>query len=153
MDALLDVVVGGEAMLLHLEFQTYNDLTMPERLLRYNVLARSEYQLPVYSCVIYLLKDGDIQQSPLYWTVPTGQEVLQFTFASIEIGSLSSQDIIKMGQPGLLPFLPLTSDGAEREVVLQMFKELEPVDNKELALVGFTLSSLIFRRSNVLDWE
>ena len=40
-DALLDVQVNGKAMLLHLEFQTHNDPSMPERLLRYNVLTRS----------------------------------------------------------------------------------------------------------------
>src|SRR5947209_20388982 len=31
-------------MLINFEFQTYNDSTMQERLLRYNVLIRSEYQ-------------------------------------------------------------------------------------------------------------
>ena len=85
-DALLDVVVEDKAMLLHLEFQTYNDSDMPERLLRYNVLARSEYKLPVLSCVIHLLRDGVIWSSPLHWAIPTGQEILQFAYVCIEIG-------------------------------------------------------------------
>lgn len=51
-DALLRTSVRGRQMLLHIEFQTYNDVEMAERLLRYNVLTRSEYKLPVVSCVI-----------------------------------------------------------------------------------------------------
>ncbi len=77
-DALLEVMVSNQEMLLHLEFQTYNDPGMAERLLRYNVLARSEHKLPVLSCVIYLLKDGEAPSSPLKWKLPNGQEVLQF---------------------------------------------------------------------------
>jgi hypothetical protein len=45
-DALLGVMVSEQEMLLHHEFQTYNDPGMAERLLRYNVLARSEHKLP-----------------------------------------------------------------------------------------------------------
>lgn len=51
-DALLRTSVRGRQMLLHIEFQTYNDVEMAERLLRYNVLTRSEYKFPVVSCVI-----------------------------------------------------------------------------------------------------
>jgi hypothetical protein len=59
-DALLEVSIDGQRMLLHIEFQTYNDDMMDEWLMRYNVLARMKYGLPVLSCVIYLLKDGGI---------------------------------------------------------------------------------------------
>jgi predicted transposase YdaD len=48
-DSLIEVIVDGVLMLLHIEFQTYHDATMAERLLRYNVLIRSEYNLPVLS--------------------------------------------------------------------------------------------------------
>jgi predicted transposase YdaD len=70
-DALLRTFVNGQEMLLHIEFQTYNDPGMAERLLRYNVLLRSEYKLPVLSCVIYLLRDGSVPPSLLRWSVPT----------------------------------------------------------------------------------
>jgi hypothetical protein len=59
--------VGGEDMLVHLEFQIYGDPGMAERLLRYNILARSEHKLPVLSCVIYLLDDGEVLSPPLIW--------------------------------------------------------------------------------------
>jgi len=98
-DALLRVIVNGVEMLLHIEFQSSNDPTMAERLLRYNVLARSDYGLPVLSCVIYLFRDGDVPKSPLNWTIPTGQEVLQFHFGSIKLGELSPEALLQIGQP------------------------------------------------------
>src|SRR6266567_129605 len=114
-DALLEVKVHGEGMLLHLEFQTYSDPEMAERLLRYNVLARSEHRLPVLSCVIYLLGGGEASPSPLSWIVPTGQEVLQFHYQSIELKALLSEEVLRTGLTGLLPLLLLTKNGARRE--------------------------------------
>jgi len=140
-------------MLLHIEFQTCNDSSMAERLLRYNVLARSEYNLPVLSCVIYLLRDGNIPRSPLTWTVPTGQEILLFSFENIELGELPPEEILQMKQPGLLPLLPLAKGGARREVVDTMFDELKAAGAGQTALmtIGSTLASLVFNRENAAD--
>ncbi len=153
-DILIEVLVNGEIMLLHVEFQTYNDTTMPERLLRYNVAARYEHELPVLSFVIYLLKDGNIVPSPLIWIVPTGQEVLHFHFHTIEIGDLSPEDIRSTGEVNLLPLLPLTRGGATRNIVSSMLRELDIPEHKELALLGFKLASLVFKRKsqNDLEW-
>jgi predicted transposase YdaD len=156
-DALLDVVIGGEEILVHIEFQTYNDSNMAERLLQYNVLARSEYKKPVRSYVIWLLKDGPVCQSPLCWMAPGYQgqeEMVRFSYGSIEIGKLTPDFIFKIGQPGLLPFIPLTDGGATKEQVERMFAELASVNDRNLELVGFTLASLAFIRKNrKLDWK
>ena len=140
-------------MLVHIEFQTYNDADMAERLLRYNVLVRSEYNLPVLSFVIYLLSDGKVPQSPLSWTVPGGQEVLQFHFRSIELSELLPEDLLKIGHPGLLPLLPLTKGGASREVTQRMFTEIEATNQAELLTIGSTLASLVFSKENPADLE
>lgn len=150
-DALLEVEVEGEEMLVHIEFQTYNDSSMAERLLRYNVLARSEYHLPVLSYVIYLLKDGNVPTSPLSWTVPTGQEVLQFHFESVELGDLTPEELLEVGQPGLLPLLPLTKGGATRHVADTMFSGLQTTGRTELITIGGTLASYVFSRENTAD--
>jgi len=154
-DSLLHVIFNGKEMLLHIEFQTYNDSAMAERLLRYNILARSEYKLPVLSCVIYLLRDGNVPKSPLSWTVPTGQEVLRFLFQSIELGELLPEELLHMNQPGLLPLLPLTKGGARREVANVMFAELRTAvaEQAELMAIGSTLASLVFKRENPADLE
>jgi len=152
-DSLLDVTFKGQEMLVHLEFQTYNDPTMAERMLRYNVLARSEYGLPVLSCVIYLLKDGNVPISPLSWMVPTGHKVLDFYFESIELGELSPEELLQRGEPGLLPLLPLTRGGASREVATTMFANLKAAGRSELIVIGATLASLVFSRENITDLE
>lgn len=152
-DALLEVEVEEERMLLHLEFQTYNDADMPERLLRYNVLAQGEYNMPVVSCVIYLLRDGLVHKPPLQWLAPTGTHIITFTYMCIEIGALTRADILATGQEGLLPFIPLTLDGATRDSVQQMLTTLESTENKELELVGFAMASLVLMRTNPEDWE
>ena len=159
-DALLLVVVQDEhgegeeqEMLVHVELQTYNDYTMRERLLRYHVAIRSEYELPVLSCVIYLLKDGTIQPSPLQWTIPTGQEMLTFHFESIELGERSPEELLQLDQPGLLPLLPLTKGGAKREIVTTMFAGLQATGSKDLLDIGGVLASLVFKRENPAELE
>ena len=141
-------------MLLHIEFQTYNDLEMAERLLRYNVLARTEYKLPVVSCVIYLLRDGKVPSSQLIWDSPIGRDVIHFFFESIELGKLASDDLLAMEQPGLLPLLPLTRGGTKKEVMEQMFARLQDSEQVDLLAIGSTLASLVFKRepSSDLEW-
>ena len=152
-DTLLDAVVDGQDVLLHIEFQTYHDATMAERLLRYNVLIRSELGLPVISYVIYLLKDGNRAGSPLLWSAPPDKEILQFHFESLEIGELTPEEILDRGQHGLLPLLPLTRGGANRTVVQKMFDALRAEEHEDLAFVGFTLASFVFQRQKSDDQE
>ncbi len=160
-DALLEITVNGTLMLLHIEFQTYNDATMADRLLLYNVLARSVHGLPVLSCVIYLLKDGTVEQSPLRITLPNGRMMHEFHFESIEIGQLSPEDILNMNTVALLPLLPLTRGGASRSELLRMFAELRKHENQtdvetqvtDLELIGYTLASFVLQRKNPLDLE
>ena len=52
-DFLLEVTLNGQAILLHIEFQSTDDTKMEHRLLEYNVLATLEHKRPVYSSVIY----------------------------------------------------------------------------------------------------
>ena len=159
-DALLEVIFHEQIMLLHIEFQTSNDPTMANRLLMYNILARNQYDLPVLSCVIYLLKDGNVTQSPLKLTIPGDLEILRFHYQSLELESLSIGDILAMKQVGLIPLLPLTYDGIKRENIVAMFQEIDDAENidetqkEELKLIGYTLASLVLRRKkNVLDQE
>lgn len=159
-DALLEVVINRKHMLLHIEFQTYNEKSMRERLLRYNVLARMKYDLPVLSCVIYLLNDGEIETTPLIWDVPSGHEVLIFRFVNVELSKLTVGELLQLHLVGLLPLLPLTKDGENRNMVKRMFQEIESAEGieekarKDLELIGYTLASLVFKRNNKteLDW-
>ncbi len=150
-DGLVKVRLNRKTMLVHIEFQTYNDPKMASRLLEYNVLIWNEYKLPVLSCVIHLLTDTRIAPPPFERTLSTGKKIVNFHYEIIEIGDFTADDIIQMGQSGLLPFLTLTKDGATIEVVQRMFRELEMFANKNVTFVAFMLATFSFQRSNQHD--
>ena len=161
-DALIEVTANGQPMLLHIEFQTYNDATMAERLLLYNVLLMNVYQLPVLSCVIYLLRDGTVSQSPLDVFVPTGYLTHKFYFQSIEIGQFTPEDMFNMGSEALIALVPLTQGGTNRPTLLRIFEELKQqrgqeqaeVQTTEIEVIAFTLASFVLQRSkNIPDQE
>jgi len=154
MDSLLEILLDGESMLLEIEFQSHNDSEMPQRLLRYNVLARMEHKLPVHSYVIHLLDDGEIKPSPLKWATPIKSDIVHFQFENIEVAKLPPENIWQAGSIGLLPLLPLTRGGATREIVEKMLIVLQQPEHNEIALVGYTLAFLIFKRKHPehLDW-
>ena len=145
-DTLIEVQVNGMPMLQHIEFQTRHDPTMAERLQRYTMLLWDEYNLPVLSWVIYLLKDEHAPSSPLKRRIPTGKKVHEFHFESLNLADLLIEDLRGLQQLELLPLLTLTSDGTRREVVKQMRGELLAAGRPELVQVGNTLASLAFQR-------
>ncbi len=78
-DGLYKIMLQGEPVLLHIEFQKRQNPKMAERLLEYNIQANREYgPLPVYSYVIYLVEDGNISEPPLVKTLPDGREILRY---------------------------------------------------------------------------
>ncbi len=134
-------------MLVHFEFQTYNDSDMAGRLLRYNILIWSEYDIPVCSCVIHVLGDGKLPTSPFDITIGIERQVIKFYFDVIELGELSPEEIVQTGQPNLFPLLPFTRGGARREVVETVFEELQQSGKTNLLSVAQTLASLAFGRA------
>ena len=151
-DALLEVTLNGEDMLLHIEFQSTNDPTIGERLLGYNYEAKREHKLPVHSCVIYLKNDGTVPESPLKWKLPNGREVLQFHFESVELGKLPTEALRRTGLTGLLPLLILTKGGATREVVEEVISGLQIAEKKELLPITQLLASLVFTSELDREW-
>ena len=151
-DALLEVTLNGEDMLLHIEFQSTNDPVIGERLLGYNFEAKREHKLPVHSCVIYLKKNGNVPESPLRWKLPNGREVLQFHYESVEFGKLSTESLRRTGLTGLLPLLILTKGGATREVVEEVISGLQVAEKKELLPITQLLASLVFTSELDREW-
>jgi hypothetical protein len=148
-DKLLGIEVDEQESLIHFEIETYYDSEMPERLLRYNVLARSELKRPVFSCVVHLLGDQKMKPPPLHWTEPIEGDVLKFHYRVIEVSDFSAEDILRLGEVSLLALLPLTKGGATRENVELMLGELNTRENEDLALAGFTLALAMFDRSEL----
>jgi predicted transposase YdaD len=150
-DGLVQASLNGKVFLAHFEFQSSSDIHIGERLLEYNVLASRQYDyLPVYSCVIYLKNYNDVPKSPFTRKLPTGEVVVHFYYRSIELGKLSSEDLMQTGLVGLLPLLPLTQDGARREVVEQMMAGLLSAEKIESLWIGYALATKVLK--NDLPW-
>jgi predicted transposase YdaD len=158
-DGLFELTVNGKTMLLHIEVQTYNDDEMDKRMLYYHVITWRKYNLPVLSCVIYLLFDGTICPSPMNLDVPTGEPSIHFFFRNIEMSRLSFDDVVQIKEVGILPLLPLTKGGATRTGINRMFQEiqrgqeLDEIEKAALELIGYTLAALVFRRQSAADQQ
>ena len=150
-DGLLQVSLDGEEFLAHFEFQSSYDGHIGERLLEYNVLASRQYNyLPVYSCVIYLKNHNSVPISPFIRGLPNGEEVVRFHYRSIELGKLAAGELLQTGLVGLLPLLPLTKDGARREVVEEMISGLISAEKTESLWIGYALASRVL--TDDLNW-
>ena len=139
----------GKRFLLNLEFQTYKEAHIPERLLLYNVLLWWQYKLPVRSEVAYLTSNEQIDRPPLCW--PTldehGKDMLRFEYGNTEIWKKTLEDLLGLKHMELLPLLPLTQGGSEREIVELMFARLAGEQFRQLATMGFLFAALAFHRS------
>lgn len=152
-DALLLIEWDRQEMLLHVEFQTFNDYKMAERILRYNVLARIEHKLPVLSIVIYFFQDGNIPPSPLCWHTPTGHSVLEFHFFSIKLWELSVEQLRSPGHVGLLALVPLTKGGTNHEVITHSLTSVYKTEDADLLYFGYNLARLVFAKISQAELE
>lgn len=133
-DGLLEAVTeDGEEILLLVEFQSVNDKDMPDRLLEYSFRAQREHTKLVYSCVIFLRKDGIVPEPPLRWELRCGKTILIFDYTCIKLWEMAPEDLLAFNQPTLLPLIPLTKNGASRTMVERVFQGL--LDNRLYTLL------------------
>jgi predicted transposase/invertase (TIGR01784 family) len=151
-DILLLVLIDGEEVLLHIEFQSTDDEDMALRLLEYNVLATREHKRRVYSCVIYLRKDSNLPESPMVWFMPNGSETLRFSFEVMKLREMTAESLLKTNLVGLFPLLPLTKDGKRHEVVEEMVTRLIEVKQPALLRYAQMFSSLVFKDKDDKAW-
>lgn len=63
-DLLYTVTWNNEKIVLHVEFQHDQDPDMGKRVWQYNTITTMRVGLPVYSVVIYLVKENSIAEPP-----------------------------------------------------------------------------------------
>jgi predicted transposase YdaD len=144
-DGLFKIRWYEQDMLLHLEFQKRKDPTMAERLLEYSVQASRAYNnLPVYSCVVYLVKDSEVPQPPFRRVLPNGREIIRFDYESIELWKIPAEVILQTGLIGLFPLITLTEDGKTAEALDAMVEALAINEERDLLVLAYTLASLVF---------
>src|SRR5579859_4779443 len=142
-DGVYEIRVNGEPAVMHIEFQSRQHKTMPERLMEYNMLAASEHEWwPVYTFVIYLRKDGEVPQSPLIRRLRNGEEYQRFYYTVVELANISARQFLQMGLHGLYPLILLAKGGTEPEVVREMMTDLTEAHELELLALAYTFGGL-----------
>jgi predicted transposase YdaD len=157
-DLLYEVIFNGEKMLVHIEFQRYNDEDMSQRVREYNLYADGKHDCAVMSFVVYLKKDGKIAASPLIRYIPgTMIEIWRFNFTNVCLWEIPTDVLRNIGSVGVLPLLPLTREGAQREVVDEVLSGIEQaaIDHdarRNLLTITLTLARLALSGPEHLDW-
>jgi hypothetical protein len=151
-DLLYVVTWSGTQVVLHVEFQKRRDGYMGRRLWKYNAQATIITDLPVYSFVVYLRRDGNVVQSPYKLPFPGKEVVHLFFFDTIKLWEIPGAFIKQKGLEGLLPLLPLTQDGGRHEVVDDMIASLERAGRRDLLSLAFTFATLVFQNEEDRDW-
>jgi predicted transposase YdaD len=154
-DVLYRISMLGRPYLLHIEFQLRSKPEMAERMWEYNVLATRRNNLPVYSFVVYLKKGGKVVESPYTCLNHNGDIIHHFNFGVIKLWEIPTAQLKNLGLKGLLPLLPLTSEGKNRAVVEEVITELSGKGkNRQTELLSLTygLASLIFRNEDDQNW-
>ena len=146
-DALMEVKSRGRRGLIHIEFQSYEDLDMATRLLYYNVLAERQYGLPVYSYVIYLRRKGKVAQPPLERRFIDEQIVHHFYFRTIKLWEVPAELLLQMGWLGLLPLVVLARGGKRLDLIQQAIDQLAAEQEYDLLAMMETLRAMVFKGS------
>ena len=105
-DSLIRVHIAGKEALVHHEFQTTDDPSMPIRMAGYIIRAIERHNLPIYSSVIYLRRNAG-RRDPGYFTHEISGRPVVMDYTVIRLGEIEGQEIIDGGPSGLFPFVPL----------------------------------------------
>ena len=105
-DSLIRVHIAGEEALIHHEFQTADDPSMPLRMAGYIIRAIERHDLPIYSSVIYLRR-GAGRRDPGHFIHEISGRPVVIEYTVIRLSEIEGQEFIDRGHAGLFPFVPL----------------------------------------------
>ena len=108
MDSLIKVLLDGEEVLVHCEFQTTDSThaDMVQRTVDYLGRCYGRYGLPIFSHVIYLRPNAGRNDPGGYVQDVTGHRLI-VEYKVIRLIEVDGQSVLEAQQPGLLPFCPL----------------------------------------------
>jgi predicted transposase YdaD len=161
--AFTDIVLSTGDSLLHLDFQSGPDPTLPRRILLYNVLLHDGYGVPVHSVVILLrprADRGDLTGTLSYAARP-GRGKLEFAFEVIRLWQVPVERLLRSGL-GTLPLAVLgqmpagrAADEALPEVIARLVQRIEGEAPSEqgpiLLTASFVLTGLRVSQQRVLE--
>lgn len=122
---------------------------MPDRQLAYCLRARKKHgYMPIISCVIHLRKDGHVPEPPACWELRNGHKLMLFDYICIKLWEHTSEELLLLNQPVLLPLTLLTQGEKNRIMVQEMFQTL--LDNRlqEVLPVAEILAGLVLKEED-----
>ncbi len=105
-DSLIRVHIAGKETLIHHEFQTTDDPSMPIRMAGYIIRAIEQHGLPIYSSVIYLRRSAG-RRDPGHFVQEISGHLVVIKYTVIRLSEIEGQDILDDGPSGLFPFASL----------------------------------------------
>ena len=153
-DVLYEILLYGMLCLVHIEFQSFFDGSMAQRMWEYNTLATFSYNRPTCSFVIYL-KKCEVPESLYEWTFPNGEVIHHFHFKVIKLWEIPTLMLKQTGLVGIFPLIVLTKDGKRREVVDEVITRLQQQGGesvKELISLTYIFATLAFENQGDLTW-
>ena len=150
-DLLFNVERAGQEFIIHAEFQRRRDPMMGERLWKYNVSTTITYGKDVISFVIYLVEENEVVEPP-YLRKFYGNVIHAFQFTNIKLWELSADVFEQPGREGLLPLVPLTSNGKKRERLDEMIQGLQESGKEDLLPLGYVIAGLVLNDVQDKEW-
>jgi hypothetical protein len=151
-DFFFYAMLNGLAIILHIEFQKKNDSRMARRMWEYNAMMDIVEGVPVYSILIYFVKDGNMVGSPYVRKIAETGTGHHFIFHVIKLWEMPPEVLKQMGFEGLLPFLPFTKGGKNRETVDEMITELVARGRSDLLSISRGFAGLILTDEGDQQW-
>jgi predicted transposase YdaD len=163
-DQLLEAELpDGSTILLHAEFQTAGDRTMPRRMARYMAMIlgslESRFVPEDLASVVVYLTEEDYVEDPGRITIE-GKLGFRFDFAYcvVKLWEEDPASLLAMGSPGLCLFAPLMA-GNPTELALQSQEKIRrapdslvsPEEKRELLTVLGGISALVVKDRKFLE--
>ena len=156
-DLLCRVVHEDEPYLLQVRFQRENDPEADRHLLLYNVIATTDYDLATYSVIVYLKPEEFIPESPFIQPslIPGQEDTLRFYYQTVKLWEIPTETILQAGIEGILPLVPFTREGSQRQSIDQTIEKLGLMSEQpkfELLSLTYQLASLVYTSPADVNW-
>lgn len=154
-DGLYHVKWNGESIVLHFEFQRSRKSNMPRRVWEYNALASIISEKPVYSVVLYPVKVKSVTKSVYRTRFRNGLVTQWFSFHQIKLWELPPEMFEQPESVGLLPLLPLTKNGQNRETVERMIRKMKQAGtwNENTLMLAKLATGLVLKTAEDKQWQ
>ena len=142
MDSLIKVLLNGEEVLVHCEFQTTDSThaEMPRRTAGYIIRCCERYGLPICSHVIYLRPNAGRNDPGRYVQDIAGYPII-VGYKVIRLIEVDGMSVLETQQPGLLPFCPLMKPPEDIDALAWLNQCVETT--KSLSLDAPTRNNLL----------